>query len=248
MKKLPLLAALLFAVPAFAQYHSGIIQFEEKMDLTSVDVPEEMKAFFPKEQKAQKVLYYNSEQALYENDKEAKNQDQNEFEQDGIKIRMEQNRSDEKVFLSFKNGTRVEQKDLMGRMFLIKDSIEKRKWKFTGRQKNILNMPCEEAVSAGAEDTLTAWYTTKIPVPGGPKEFGGLPGMILEINMGNNYTIKAKSIKEQAELAKKIKEPTKGKVVTAAEYTKLDEEKQAELQKQYGGGNNVIIRKVNTRN
>ncbi len=136
----------------------------------------------------------------------------------------------------------------MGRMFLIKDTIEKRKWKFTGRQKNILNMPCDEAISANAEDTLTAWYTTKIPVPGGLKEFGGLPGMILEINIDNNYNIKAKNIQEQAEVAKKIKEPTKGKVVTNAEYAKLNAKKQAELEKQYGGNNKVIIRQVNTRN
>ena len=34
------------------------------------------------------------------------------------------------------------------------------------------------------ERTTTAWYTMQIPISNGPLDFGGLPGIILEINDG----------------------------------------------------------------
>lgn len=246
MKASILLAATLLTAPAFAQHTSGTIRFEEKLsfELKGEDLPEGMQAFLPKEQKFQKVLYFNADHSLYENNKEMKEEENNEYEQGGIKIRMEHNRPDEKIFVNFKNGEQLAQRDLMGRLFLVKDTPENPKWKLTDRQKKILDMPCQEAWYVQETDTITAWYTSAIPVAGGPKDFAGLPGMILEVNVGNTLSIKAAGIDYNEDATKKIKEPTKGKAVSGKEYDKLAREKQEELQKQYGGKGNVIIKTI----
>jgi GLPGLI family protein len=148
---------------------------------------------------------------LYENNKEVKEEESNEYEQDGMKIRMEHNKSDEKIFTNFKSGEMIAQRDLMGRMFLVKGVKETPKWKITDRQKNILDMPCQEAWYANETDTVTAWYTTAIPVSGGPKDLAGLPGMILEVSIGKAINIKAGSVNYTEDNTKKIISAEKGK-------------------------------------
>lgn len=250
MKILFLLTASLFTLPLYAQHTSGTISYEEKLtiDLKGQDIPESMRAFVPKEQKSVKVLYFNADQSLYENGKAGKDEGSEEFEQDGMKIRMERSRPDEKIFVDFKSREKLAQRDLMGRMFLVKETVSPEKWKFTNRQKNILGMPCQEAYRMDEKDSVTAWYTTAIPVSGGPKDFAGLPGMILEVNVGDNVSIKATRVDHTEDVAKKIKAPTKGKAVTEAEYNKLSEEKIKELQKEFGGKGNVIIKSTTIRN
>ena len=39
----------------------------------------------------------------------------------------------------------------------------------------------EEVVVTAEVETITAWYTPQIPVSHGPAEYGGLPGLILEL-------------------------------------------------------------------
>ena len=244
MKTLFLLAAVLATTSVSAQNTAGTIRFEEKMsfDLKDDEIPENLRAFVPKEQKSQKVLYFNADRSLYENAKQVKEEEAEEYEQGGIKIRMQHNKPDEKIFVDFSTKERIEQRDLMGRLFLVKDKADAIKWKLTGRQKKILDMPCQEALMSGVGDTVTAWYTTMIPIPGGPKSYMGLPGMILELNIGSTVNIKATATDFTEEVSAKIKQPTKGKSVTDEEFNKLSLEKQEELQKQFGGKGNVIIR------
>ena len=69
---------------------------------------------------------------------------------------------------------------------------------------------------------LSLFYTDDIAVSGGPEQFGGLPGMILELAVPRLYTtwtatkVEAVPVKE-AELAAI---PAKGKKVTQAELGK----------------------------
>lgn len=64
---------------------------------------------------------------------------------------------------------------------------------------------------------VVAWYTPQIPVPHGPAEFWGLPGLILEVNAGNT-TMLCSKIVLNPDQDLKIKAPDKGKVVSKAEY------------------------------
>lgn len=91
---------------------------------------------------------------------------------------------------------------------------------------------------------MTAWFTPEIPVSSGPSMYGGLPGLILEINDDRTTMLCTKVIINPKEKIK-IKEPSKGKQVTNLEYEKIAKDKQEEMQGMYrgrrGGGSRARI-------
>jgi len=81
---------------------------------------------------------------------------------------------------------------------------------------------------------VTAWYTPQIPISQGPKDFWGLPGLILEINY-NKTTLLCTKIVLNPKDKKNITSPNKGKEVTQTEYNKIIVKKMKEMQDRYGG-------------
>jgi GLPGLI family protein len=126
-------------------------------------------------------------------------------------------------------------KELMGKVFLIKDNLVSYDWELTGETKNIGNYTCYKAAYEIEEDdiiidmidgevkevketikrTIVAWYTPDIPISNGPNNYGGLPGLILEVNDGNE-TIMCSEIVLNPKEVKEIKEPIKGKIGRAS--------------------------------
>lgn len=247
MKTIMFASLLLAATPLFAQQTSGTVIYDQivSMDFNDAELPEGVAAMMPKEHKSEKILYFSPEATLYENSPKSGEGEKENYSQDNIQIHIERNEPDEKTYTDITNKKVVEQKDLMGRMFLVSQNTEAGKWKFTGRQKKILDLPCMEAVSVNESDTVVAWYTPSIPVQAGPSSISGLPGIVLEANIGKMMHLVAKRIDQNGDVAQKIKQPTKGKKISTEEFAKLAREKQEELEKQYGGKGNVhIIRQV----
>jgi len=79
---------------------------------------------------------------------------------------------------------------------------------------------------------VTAWYSPQIPVSAGPAEYWGLPGLILEINVGRT-TMLCTEVALNPEEALEIKVPTKGKEVTREEYTEIIKQKSKELRERF---------------
>ena len=67
---------------------------------------------------------------------------------------------------------------------------------------------------------IIAWYTPKIPIGFGPKGEYGLPGLILELEIGNIVFKTTKIILNPKEEIK-IKEPKGGKRVSYEEYKEI---------------------------
>jgi len=142
--------------------------------------------------------------------------------------------------------------DLMGKTFLVKDSLKKRDWKLVKEIKNIGQYTCfkatyEEEVEnwsmteEGEETkekkikTTTVWYTLDIPVQHGPDRFWGLPGLVLEVQDGKFSLMCTKVVLNPKETIL-IEEPSKGKVVGGDEFEKISEEKTKEMMERYSGG------------
>ena len=143
------------------------------------------------------------------------------------------------TFCDFEKSRKVELREVLDKKFIISDSLRKGNWKLTGETKTILGYNCRQATSLRfgkrammtmndgkmerkeIDDTtnIVAWFTTDIPVAVGPEIQGQLPGAILELEMNNGRTIyKATEVAAKPTLSA-IKEPTKGKKVTQAEFT-----------------------------
>lgn len=84
------------------------------------------------------------------------------------------------------------------------------------------------------EIIVTAWYTMDIPVPQGPENYWGLPGLILEVGDGKT-TILCSKIVINPKDKKEIKAPKTGKVVTQKEYEKIVADKMAEMREMNQG-------------
>lgn len=153
------------------------------------------------------------------------------------------------IWHNFTTGRKVDQRESVGKKFLVEDSITKHTWKLTGETKTILGYACQKAITQTPVksfnmqmqdgefkrvekwDTInvTVWFTPAIPVPAGPDFQGELPGMILEFDSRNGSSItRAVEISETVKLSE-IKEPKSGRKVTKAAYDKEVESQQKEM-------------------
>ena len=158
----------------------------------------------------------------------------------------------------------INKRELFGKVFLVKDNIEPTKWVMTGESKKIgqynafkatYTKEVEEQVFSFSRRqqqnndqennnpaqpktklvTMTAWFTPEIPVSTGPAMYGGLPGLILEISDGNRTMLCTKVVINPKEKIK-IKEPSKGKIVSNLEFKKIQEDKMKEMRERYNSG------------
>jgi GLPGLI family protein len=156
------------------------------------------------------------------------------------------------LYKNIKEKRMANKTDLMGKIFLIKDNLVSYDWELTGETKNIGNYTCYKAVFEKEEEsieikmidgevkeekgmkkrTIVAWYTPDVPISNGPKNFGGLPGLILEVNDGNE-TIMCSEIVLNPKEVKEIKEPIKGKIVTRKKFAEISLEKTKEMMNRY---------------
>jgi GLPGLI family protein len=146
----------------------------------------------------------------------------------------------------------VNQADLMGKTFLVSDSLKKREWKLIKEIKNIGKYTCFKAVSEEEViersitpngevikekkmKTTTVWYTLDIPVKHGPDNYWGLPGLVMEVQDGKFSLMCTKVVLNPSEEVR-IEAPVRGKAVSAQEYYKISEEKIKEGAERYSGG------------
>jgi len=88
------------------------------------------------------------------------------------------------IYTDLNNGLTIAQRKVLGDAFLVSDSTRKIKWKITDETRDIAGYHCRRANGIMLDSIyIVAFYTTQIPVPGGPESFNGLPGMILGVAM-----------------------------------------------------------------
>lgn len=76
----------------------------------------------------------------------------------------------------------ISKKKIFNNSYLLMDSLQNIKWKFTDEVRDIVGYVCRRANGIILDSVyVVAFYTDKIPVSGGPESFHGLPGMILQL-------------------------------------------------------------------
>ena len=247
MKKTVLLiGSLLAGYLSFSQDNtSGTIVYEQtvKMEIKMEGDAAQFAAMLPKERKSEKVLYFNGQQSLYEN-KKATDKEDVTMQSGGATVMVRMADPENKVYTDIVGKKQIEMKEFMTRTFLIDRDISY-SWKMTGNQKMIQEYPCQEATCTDGDKKVVAWFTPAIPVSSGPGKYGGLPGLILSVELDEGKNVTTIKTVDLTPVAKdKIVVPEKGKKVTNEEFTKIVEEKMKEMGGQVGagGGSQMYIR------
>lgn len=150
--------------------------------------------------------------------------------------------------------------EIMGKAFLVKDSLPTYDWQLSSETKNIGTYTCYKATyTKEVENTkmtikdgetveeknkeiivTTAWYTLQVPISNGPSVYQGLPGLILEINDGTTTIVCTEIILNPSEKIT-IEEPEKGKIVSQNEFDEIQKEKSKEMMEKFKSRNGVDL-------
>lgn len=223
-----------------------------------------MKEWLPETTEFQNLLLFTSEETVYKNIHEEEEETPDlDAAADGDGGRGAQWRSrmlkrmappNDIVYTDVLNGLVTQKKEFMDKVFLIKDTIEMSSWKLTGEMKEVGGMNCMKAEYIVPEktepDTMEnmgfrrqfeveqafAWFSPEIAVASGPAGFGGLPGLIVHLNINDGgMTISMNSIVMREIEKGEIEAPTKGKEVTMEEFEEIKRKKMEQQRANYSG-------------
>lgn len=237
---------LLFAITTclLSAQNEGVIVYSEKIDLHR-RLPEDRQQYkdmIPQFRTTRFELVYTENESMYS---VAKDQDADEAAGSGGGMRFRMGNASRDVYKNLDEGRMVDSREFMTKQFLIKGDEEEFKWKIAEGQKMILDYMCLKATFSDTADSYVAWFTPQIPIANGPAEYGGLPGMILEldVNEGERTSLAVEVRAEEIDKSL-LKEPKKGKEVTDEEFREIVREKMKEMraQRQQGDGHPIIIR------
>ena len=184
---------------SFAQATQGSITYEMVMDFSSWktdgELPYEIRQLIKDAAFARFTLLYNSDGMIFTD-----------------------NRTDEeieKAIFGLNPGKRYFYKKAAVDTLYIVEKMEKGSdefiafqydsdWKLTKESKKINGFVCYKATRTPSPDSLEeidkespiiAWYTLEIPLPYGPFSYGGLPGLILELQKERSIIFRAKTMR-----------------------------------------------------
>lgn len=264
MRKLLITTCTIFLANILtAQQKEGKVIYERTIQMQiQVNDNDALSQMMPKTRTDKFELIFGNNQSLW------KHVDQDEniegFEGNGMQIKVMGPGTNDITFYDFTAARKIEQREVFDKKFIVEDTVRKLNWKLAGETQTILGHVCQKATAQNvaqrmqmtmengkmerkefADTTLIiAFFTTDIPVTTGPEVAGQLPGLILSLDMNNGRMVyKAIEISPKADIAS-IKEPTKGKKVTPAEFNAERNKMIEEMQKnnQGSGGNRIIIR------
>lgn len=258
------LIAALWGMAAFAQVKEGKITYERSMQLQIqiADNNPALQNMIPRERKDRYELSFSNNKSLWQRVEDMQG-DETTFGGDGAQIRFVMPGSDDITFHNMDEMKRTDQRELGGKIFIVADSVRRLSWKVAGDTKTILGYKCMKATAQRTQESMrmnmnngnmtrqqvtdtlniVAWFTNEIAGSYGPDMYQGqLPGTILEIDINNGRnTFRAVEVSPKTDVAK-IKEPVKGKKVTAEEFAKEREKLFQDMQQNGGGGFRMNIR------
>ncbi|RYF73211.1 MAG: GLPGLI family protein [Cytophagaceae bacterium] len=95
------------------------------------------------------------------------------------------------LFRDFDKEKQVDIEEMLGKVYLVEDSLRVPSWKIGNQVREIAGHMCINATTTDPikDQVLTAWFAQDIPVSAGPERICGLPGLILELDINNGDVI-----------------------------------------------------------
>jgi GLPGLI family protein len=217
----------------------GTVQYEQftKYDLSVFGNNPKVKewlAGMPRGDKSAKILYFNPNYSLYEEDISVNNiplDAKMQVMKEKMAYVQPPKPELKRVFINLDKNIKTEQVELMTRFFLIENEIESQAWKPGINQRKIQGYICMDATMKRGEETITAWFTPKIPISFGPDNYRGLPGLILAVDINGENVILATSVDLTPPPDDSISRPKDGKKIKQEAFDKIVAEKIDEFAK-----------------
>src|SRR5690606_10354663 len=108
--------------------------------------------------------------------------------------------------------------------YLITEVLNDEKWILEEESKEISGFRVYKATKAyttvdGKKEPIIAWYAPELPYPYGPNGYGGLPGLIFQVQQGVQMFTLDKILFEQSDNIPN--EPVNGIVISKQEYNQI---------------------------
>lgn len=259
MKRLILMLGVLVCMLAsrlvFAQ-QQGVITYENRVNLHR-NIPadrQEMKAMVPEFRITKMQLIFNGEESVYKTIIEDEDEQFSAGSGGGgmrISIRIPKT----EMYTNSSTAVILSAHDMMGKKYLIQDTVEMSPWKLGTETKEILGYTCHMAYYTATVDApifrigggptpagataperkpitqeITAWYTDQIRPSLGPDTYNTLPGTVLAIDINNGERVIVARNVELRELKKdELKVPDSGTKVSQMEFRKIQEEQMEKM-------------------
>ena len=231
MKNFKLYIYFFLSINCFSQsgeiiYSAETIPIDYKKKLNNDSISETQKMYIRTVLKKQPVVWYQ----LVFNKNESFFEEQKPMEIERRRFNLAVSKMGKGVFYTNTSQNRIlHQKEFHGQEFLI--FITPYDWKLTQEKKQIGNYTCYKATTSKfvegrngkMERKVIAWYTNEVPFNFGPKDYNGLPGLILELQE-DILLIKATKISLNQKKKMVIKKPSQGEKVTLKEYNTIVKE------------------------
>ena len=221
----------------FSFSQSYIIEYEERANIENqlkhVTDPETRKRVSAHLSKATTFyLYYSNGESIYIQEKESMSENSgiNLIKQKTKKIEI--GKSGGGIYKNFKTKEYLHEADVLGKQLLVTDKLKKINWEFLDDKKTIGSINCKKAKVTINNEEIIAWYDDEFALQDGPKDFYGLPGLIIEL-IAEKKTYHVINIKKNNDKLE-IKKPKVGTKVSKAEYLKILDEKINELKRGIG--------------
>lgn len=251
MKKLILMLGMLVCILAahtvFGQ-QQGVITYENRVNMHR-NIPadrQEMKAMIPEFRTTKMQLFFNGDESLYKPVIE----DEEEQFSGGGGMRMSFRMPKTETYTNSSTSMILALQELMGKKYLITDTVKMSPWKMGTETKDIMGYTCRMAYFTSTQEIttmrmengtatpekrtitqeITAWYTDQIRPSLGPERYNTLPGTVLALDINNGERVIVARNVELRELKKdELRQPEAGTTVTQAEFRKIQEEQMEKM-------------------
>lgn len=227
MRKLILLAFSFFSFFLNSQAN-GIITYGQKI-IISTDNPSKKSSFSMmyhqdriETSKASKKITYKLRYSLYESTFCADRLLEIDGKENDLEDALLHVDGDGEYYFSTRTNISLWNHDVFGERIILVDTISPSDWEISKETKkigkyNVIKATKKKVLGNGKKIDILAWFAPEIPNNFGPLGYCGLPGLILEVQKGNDFIIYAKKINFKKRVAN-INKPSKGTIMGKQEY------------------------------
>lgn len=185
-------------------------------------------------------LSYKNGESLYETISEAKTETNSE----NSWLKMDMFIADPKVYKNKNKNELISEDFILDKKFLVVDTIYNYNWQITNEADSIIGFKCYKASCMVPMGIATAWFCPEIPINDGPLQYGGLPGLILKLEVQNNV-ITAIGLQQTSDTQFNIEKPEKGKKIKREKFDELMAQKMRQMDIPKDGSSSVKVKIIN---